>query len=440
MKRMRKVAALALALVLFTAGCGVVTLPPTNVTATSATLRAAVQCSFNANGAIWWELRAPGGAWKRTGSKKIYSCGHSNRKIPLSKKVSGLSAGTTYQYRLVADPNPKGGFVAYAGAKRLATSQAGGSVVGGGGFTPGVVASGGDTGAIKWLGADVVRVEFDIGTPVAQMRQTVGAIASAGARPLLLAGFESRLPSVAEAQNLASWAAEFGPGGRFWAGRSDGAHAVRQIEFGNETSGSWQYGDSYADASYAARAETYATRFAQAHQAIAMTGRSVGLLAQADDGGSASPNWVNHMFKAVPNLGSIVDGWTVHPYGPRDRWKPKLDRLIQFTAARGASPRIPIDVTEWGISSNNGGWLSDNYGWPTNMTWAQAAAALRDTVNGMRGDPAIGPRLRLFILYRVYDLNPSLGAGDRERWFGALQNNLAEKGAYTAEVRKLFAQ
>jgi hypothetical protein len=441
MKRMRKVAALALALVLFTAGCGVVTLPPTNVTASSATLRAQVMCSFEESGWVGWEVRAPGGAWKAAGRRAKYSCGRKKKQLKISKTVTGLKAGTSYHYRLVADPMPKGGFVLYTGAGRLTTRSAGGNTTPAGiSFTPGVVATGGDTTAIRSLGADVVRVEFDIGTPVAQMRQTVGAIASAGARPLLLAGFEGRLPSVAEAQNLAGWAAEFGPGGRFWAGRSDGARAVRQIEFGNETSGSWQYGDTYADASYAARAETYATRFAQAHQAIAMTGRPVGLLAQADDGGSASPNWVNHMFRAVPNLGSLVDGWTVHPYGPRERWKPKLDRLIQFTAARGASPRIPIDVTEWGISSSNGGSLSDNYGWPANMTWAQAAAALRDSVNGMRADRAIGPRLRLFILYRVYDLNSSLPAGERERWFGALQNNLAEKGAYTAEVRKLFAQ
>ena len=342
MKRMRKAAAFSLALALLTAGCGVQTLPPTHVTSSSATLRAQVQCSFNANGAVWWELRAPGGTWKAAGDKSIYACGHSNRSISLSKTVTGLKAGTAYQYRLVADPNPKGGFVVYSGASRMATASAPGA----GTFTPGLVASGADAGAIKWLGADVVRVEFDIGTPVSQMRQSIGAITGAGARPLLLAGFQGRMPSVAEAQNLASWAAEFGPGGRFWAGRSDGRLAVHQIEFGNETSYGYQYGDGYGDSSYASRAELYATRFSQAHSAIAMTNRSVGLLAQADDGGSGSANWVNHMFDAVPNLGTMVDGWTVHPYGPRDRWQPKINRLIMQTSAKGASSRIPIDVTE----------------------------------------------------------------------------------------------
>ena len=92
----------------------------------------------------------------------------------------------------------------------------------------------------------------------------------------------------------------------------------------------------------------------QAYFAIAGTGRDVGLLGQADDGGSGSANWVNHMFAAVPNLDAMVDGWTVHPYGPRDTWKPKIDRLIAQTAANGAPATIPIDITEYGLSTDNG--------------------------------------------------------------------------------------
>src|SRR4051794_13843446 len=437
MKRMRKAALLAIALVLalLTVGCSVQMLAPTNVTSSSATLRAKVICNFKAAGAAWWEVRAAGGSWSTVGSKSIYACKSDNAALSLSKQVTGLRAGTTYQYRLVADPNPRGGFVAYSGTARVATKAAATT----GTFTPGLVASGAEGQGIRSLGADVVRVEFEIGTPVAQMRQSVAAITAAGARPLLLAGFHGRMPSAAEAHNLGNWAAEFGPGGRFWAGRSDGQLAVRDIEFGNETSYGYQYGDGYPDASYAARAELYASRFKQAHDAIALTGRGVGLLAQADDGGSGSPNWVDHMFRAVPNLGSYVDGWTVHPYGPRDKWKPKFDRLIAQTAAHGASSRIPIDVTEYGISTDNGAALSDNYGWPVDMTYAEAAAALRNNVAAMRADPAIGPRLRMFVIYAAHDLGAPHASGERERYFGVLQNNLASKGAYTTEVRQLFA-
>jgi hypothetical protein len=161
----------------------------------------------------------------------------------------------------------------------------------------------------------------------------------------------------------------------------------------------------------------------------------VGLLAQADDGGTGSSNWVDHMFHAVPNLGRLVDGWTVHPYGPRDRWEPKIDRLIASTAADGASADIPIDVTEYGISSANGTPLTDNYGWPTNLTYAQAAAALEATIAQLRFDPSIGPRLRHFMIYAAHDLRAQGTTTEREQNFGVLQNNLAAKGAYSTEVR-----
>jgi hypothetical protein len=131
----------------------------------------------------------------------------------------------------------------------------------------------------------------------------------------------------------------------------------------------------------------------------------------------------------------MVDGWTVHPYGPRSRWKPKLDRLIWSTAANGAPASIPIDVTEYGISSANGTPLTDNYGWPTNLTYAQAAAALDQTIAEMRFDQTIGPRLRDFMIYAAHDLRPYGTTADREQNFGALQDNLAGKGAYSTEVR-----
>ena len=197
------------------------------------------------------------------------------------------------------------------------------------------------------LGARVVRVEFDIGTPAASLRPTVAALTRRGARPLLLAGFHGRMPTEAEARNVGSWAAEFGPGGSYWAKHRRHRLPVRLIEFGNETSYTDQYGDTYSDQSYMDRAELYATRFAQAHRAIGQ--RRVGLLAQADDGGSASSVWVTHMFGAVPKLGKLVAGWTVHPYGPREKWQPKLRRLIAQTAAMGAPATVPIDVTEYGI-------------------------------------------------------------------------------------------
>jgi hypothetical protein len=401
------------------------------------------------HGKVWWQLRQPGrSAWQRVGRRVRVSCGKRRKRIAISNRLTGLHAGAAYEYRLAFDPKRLGGRRIYSGVRRFTTKTTGSplprplllpTVKG---FRPGLVGTadhGRSALAAGRLGADVVRVEFDVKTPASALRASIAALAGQGAQALLLAGFEGRMPTEAEARNLAGWAAEFGPGGSFWNGRSDGQLAVRQIEFGNETSYSWQYGDSWADQSYKDRAKLYAARLAQARAAIVATGRPVGLLAQADDGGTGSAAWVDSMFAAVPNLAQLVDGWSVHPYGPRDSWEPKLRRLIAQTAARGAPGTIPIDITEYGLSTNNGLPLTDNYGWPVDLTFTQAAGDLASTVAGMRADPAIGPRLRLFMLYAAYDLNASLGPNARERFFGALNEGLGDKGAYSAAVRVLFA-
>jgi hypothetical protein len=110
------------------------------------------------------------------------------------------------------------------------------------------------------------------------------------------------------------------------------------------------------------------------------------------------------------------------------------------TGANGAPSSIPIDVTEYGISTDNGSSLSDNYGWASNATYDQAAMQLESAVSGMRADSAVGRRLRLFMIYAAHDLGTPRSSYDRERYFGALQANLASKGAYTAEVRRLLAR
>jgi hypothetical protein len=452
--------ALVLALALTLAGlqvaCSVETRSATDVTAHAATLRAKLSCAgpkrARAHGRLWWQLRAEGRPWRRVSRKRRFACAKGRKRIRLSKRVTRLRPGTTYRFRLAVDPRRRGGRVFHSAARRFSTPGRPrpaprpaprpfipATVKG---FSPGLVASADhahSAAAAQRLGAKLVRVEFDVGAPATALRSSVDALVRHGAQPVLLAGFHGRMPTEAEARNVAGWAAEFGPGGSFWNGRGDGHLAVRQIEFGNETSYAHQYGDNWSSPSYKERARLYATRFAQAHAAVAATGRQVGLLAQADDGGTGSANWVDAIFDAVPNLGQLVDGWTVHPYGPQGTWKPKLDRLIAQTAANGAAATIPIDITEYGISSNDGVALTDNYGWPVNQSFAQAGAALEATVAGMRADPAIGPRLRMFLLYAAHDLSASLGSNNRERFFGAMTLGLGEKGAYTAEVRQLLA-
>jgi hypothetical protein len=287
-------------------------------------------------------------------------------------------------------------------------------------------------GAVQ-LGAKVVRLGFEIYETAQQIEPIIAAYAADGIRVAPLAEFNGRLPSPAEAQNLASWAKAFGPGGTFWAQRSDGALAIQTIEFGNETSYSWQYTNN-TPSGYASRAQTYALRFAEAANAIKASDPGVGLLAQGSSG-NAGPIWVESMFKAVPDLGALVAGWTIHPYGPN--WRARFEELIAQTAAQGAPSSIPIDVTEWGLSTDNGRCLNENFGWNPCMSYQEAAEVLSRTVSEMR--QALDGRLGLLLLYQIRDQKASGESTDLEYYFGALGHELQPKGAYTAEVESFLA-
>jgi hypothetical protein len=305
------------------------------------------------------------------------------------------------------------------------------------GFQPGVT-SGSDQlydipGAAK-LGAKVVRLAFPINESVRSIEPVIAEYAAKGIRVAPMADFDSYFPTPAETTGLALWAKAFGPGGTFWAGRSNSGLAITSIEFGNETSYSYQYPDD-SPSGYAARAQSYALRFAEAATAVRAANPGVGLLAQGDSG-NAGPAWVQDMFKAVPDLGGLVAGWTIHPYGPE--WHERLVNLVNQTAAQGAPATIPIDITEWGISSDNGRCLSANFGWNKCMTYQEAGDALTRSVSEMR--QLLGGRLGHFTLYQVRDQKLTGSSSDIEAYFGALQHELQPKGAFTQAVEALMAQ
>jgi Concanavalin A-like lectin/glucanases superfamily len=282
---------------------------------------------------------------------------------------------------------------------------------------------------VRRLGARITRIHFEIGTPTSQMREFVDRAARQGVEVILLAAFNDRVATSEEARGLAEWAREFGPGGTFWNGRSDGAYAVRYIEFGNET--------SYAHQALVDRGGEYALRAREAIGAIKAANPRVGLLVQGDDANINPSPWVRDMHAAVPNLGDLAAGWTVHPYGPRAEWEPRIARLISQTAAVGW-PALPIFMTEWGISTDDGRTLSDNYDWPTNMTYAQAGEALTRTLADMNA--RFPGRLATLLWYFVRDHAAPGASSDREDYFGAVREDRSDKGALTAAIRAAAAR
>jgi hypothetical protein len=283
------------------------------------------------------------------------------------------------------------------------------------------------------LGAKVVRIGFSIATTTKEMEPVIAGYAAKGIRVQPLAEFYARTPSPTEAQNLASWARAFGPGGTFWASHAGGQLAIEAIEFGNETASEGQYNDRPGEASFQARAETYALRFKEAAGAISATGAHVGLLAQDED---TSGDWINAMYTAVPDLTNYVAGWTIHPYGGEQYNRERLDALITQTAAHGASA-IPVDITEWGVSTDNGDCVNFNEGFNLCMSYEEAAQVLKSTVTWIR--KLLGNRLGDFFLYQVRDQRSAGSSSNCQYFYGVLQHELQPKGAYTTAAQALLS-
>jgi len=315
-----------------------------------------------------------------------------------------------------------------------APKESGFSVIGDEGFQPGINSGymPQDYTGTQILGAKIVRISMPIGTAASAWESIVAKYASLGVRVAPLAEFYGRIPTPAEAQNLAGWARAYGPGGSYWATHPGGNLAWQTIEFGNETSYGYQYGDSAGTPSYQARAQTYAVRLKEAVEAIDATPNKVGVLAVADD---PSGNWMNGMFQAVPNLGSYVSGWVTHPYGTYG--KTKLLGVLSQTAAHGAPSNIPIDITEWGLSTDNGVCVYENYGYNPCMSYAEAAEQLKKSVAEIKS--IAGSRLGLFMLYQVRDQQAAGASNDREAYFGLLQHEDQSKGPYTTAAQELLA-
>lgn len=295
-------------------------------------------------------------------------------------------------------------------------------------FSPGIQAgpSAQDARFSARLEAPVARVELPIESPAAEIQQAVARYAAVGVRVIPLAGFEGRIPSVADARNVGAWAAAVGPGAAMWKD-SDPALAVSEIEFGNET--------SYVYQGTQERGGDYARRVRTAAQAVAAANPKVGLLVQADNA-NQSEGWIDQMYDAVPDIHRYAAGWTVHPYGPD--WERRVDILMARTADRGAPTSMPIDITEYGLATDDGRCLTKNYGWSRCMTYAQAARKLTDQVGAIRR--YLGGRLRYFIVYNNRDLRPSQSAApDAEYYFGALTEDGSPKGAYTSAVERVLA-
>ncbi len=282
-----------------------------------------------------------------------------------------------------------------------------------------------DYTGVQMLHAKLVRVNFapsEVGA--SWFIQAARHYQEVGARIQPVATFDGRMLTPAEVQDLVAL---------------DRVPGVEDVELGNETSYGYQYGDGYTSKSYKERARVYAVRVKEAAEALNPHG--IGVLAQAEDGGSGSPVWVQEMFASVPGLSRYVAGWTIHPYTNQTspsqtdtRGIPKMERMVADLAAEGDTT-TPIDVTEWGVASDGGVKLSDG----TSMSFTETAAIAEQTIPKLIAAAGRHP-VASFIVYQLRDQAQPGTTSDREDFYGVLTRNDGPKGAYTKAIEKLMRE
>jgi hypothetical protein len=279
------------------------------------------------------------------------------------------------------------------------------------------------------LGAHVVRVEFDAATATPEEFGRVVALASANhVRLQPLVGWDAGRPPP-DLTFVAEWARRFGPGGTGWHGAAQ-ANPITDIELGNENAFSYKSGDPRTSG-YRDLARKYGERVASAARAVRAANPAVGVLAELERGDSGAAIWMAEAVRAGgEELTQLIRGVTVHAYGPD--WR----KTVFATAAdlQKVGVRKPIYMTEWGIATDDGRQLDDNYGWPKALTYATAAEMLGAAVGEMEQDSHL---IRQVLLYQIRDQRPP-GTGKREDYFGLTRWDGSDKGALTIVVRSIF--
>jgi hypothetical protein len=282
-----------------------------------------------------------------------------------------------------------------------------------------------DLTGVSTLHAKAVRIPFSAGEANATwLLEWDKRYAERGVTMQPVAAFTGRMLSSSEARGLAAL---------------DKLPGLKNVELGNETSFGYQYHDGYSSSSYKERARLYAVRVKEAAEVLNPHG--IGVLAQAEDGGSGSSTWVKEMFASVPALSQYVSAWVIHPYSnqhsstqPDTSGVPKMERMVANLAEQGDAT-TPIAITEWGVSTDEG--LPLNNG--TSLSFAEAGKIVETTIPKLITAAKRHP-IASFLVYQVRDQREHKVSNDHEMYFGALTHTDGATGALTTAIEKLMAE
>jgi hypothetical protein len=282
-----------------------------------------------------------------------------------------------------------------------------------------------DLTAVSALHTKVVRIHFAAPEAGASwLLEWDRKYAERGVTIQPVATFDGRMLSAQEAKGLVAL---------------DKLPGLKAVELGNETSYGYQYHDGYTAASYKERARLYAVRVKEAAEALNPHG--IGVLAQAEDGGSGSSTWVREMFASVPKLSQYVAAWVIHPYSNQrtpaqadTMGLPKMERMVSNLAEQGDTT-TPVAVTEWGVASDNGLPLDNG----TSLSYAEAGKIAEATVPKVIADAKRHP-IESFLVYQVRDQREHNQSNSREMYFGVLSHTDGSKGGYTTAIQRLMSE
>jgi hypothetical protein len=193
------------------------------------------------------------------------------------------------------------------------------------------------------------------------------------------------------------------------------APRIVAIEILNEPGGSWFWGSGATSSTNAA---AYARLLKTVHDAfVANFGSSrPRLLASYDGGRSHDTTWGQLVWAANPNVGSYIDGITMHPYGgTSDRSASALGARTNIANAHNATG-LPVYVTE--------------IGWPTavgqsntgdSFQWSEDAQAdnIYNFIHWARGTGY----LRAVTIFNYRDFGTNM-------WYGITRSNGTHKKSY----------
>jgi hypothetical protein len=274
--------------------------------------------------------------------------------------------------------------------------------------------------ALRRIGVSADRLEFGPDASWAAIDERYRLALQEGMRVLPVLNVLRQISTIdvgAFAAWTAAFAARYGPGGTFWAGRPDGSLALSHIEIFNEPYGAWYYQPVEA----AAFARLYVAAVDAGRRANPATRYLLPVQPTIDENGTSRP-WTAELWAAEGQIAERVDGLAVHPYGA---WSPGADPLWTYWKtrllydewnSRGAAR--PMWITEVGQCTAPAA--------PNCVSEAQQAEAVRFYVADARATSYI----KALFLYTHRDAEGD--AADRENWFGIVRRDLTPKPAFLA--------